>query len=197
MEPCKCPGTKDSDDWVVLAVEYDVASGSLCQHPVAASTKSFNNLDGEVQVQQSLGYTVEVTEEETFTHTGGTSLEIGTTFDVGVPLVVNGKISTGLTVSSKHIWGKTTSTTKTITAVFPCVAPAHRYVVCEGLMNVVTVSVPYTMTIKHNHYGCTCTSEGVYKNVHQAGFYLETKAYISVLSRDEAKYVKSVENQSP
>ena len=146
-------------------------------------------------MQQSFSYTTEVTEEETFTHTGGTSLEIGATFDAGVPLVVNGKISAGLTVSSEHTWGKTTSTTKT-TATLPYLAPAHRYVVCEGLMNVVTVSVPYTMTIKHNHYGCTCAFQGIYKNVHHTGLYLETKTYTSVPGGDEAKYVKSVENQS-
>ena len=155
-----------------------------------------NNLDGEDKVKESFSFTEEVTKEETFTHTVGASLEIGATFDIGVPRVWSGKILTALTPPYKHSFGKTISRTQSSSAIFTCTATAHRYAVCEAFMNFVTVSVPYTMTIKHNDYGCTCKSQGIYKSVYREGFYMEVTSYTSIPSADEAKYVKSVENQS-
>ena len=138
----------------------------------------------------------EVTEEEYYEHTAGVSLEIGLTFEVGVPVVSSAEISTTLSLSYKHTWGKTTSTTETREAELPCPAPTHRYVVCYRMINTVKTSHPYTMTLKHKHYGCTCTSTGTYENVHHTSIYLEPNTYTSIPSGDEAKDVKSVEDQS-
>ena len=194
-KPCQCSGTKDSDDWEVTGVDYDVASGSLSQHPIAAATKIVNNLNGEVEVEPTFSVSQEVTEEEYYEHTAGASLEIGATFDVGVPLVASAEISTTLTVSYEHTWGKTISKTETRSADLPCPAPAHRYVVCNAMVSAVKMSVPYTMTIKHKHYGCTCTSQGIYENVHHTSIYLEPNTYTSIPSGDEVKDVKPVEDE--
>ena len=138
----------------------------------------------------------EVTEEEYYEHTAGVSLEIVLTFEVGVPVVSSAEISTTLSLSYKHTWGMTTSTTETREAELPCPAPTHRYVVCYWMINTVKMSHPYTMTLKHKHYGCTCTSTGTYENVHHTSIYLEPNTYTSIPSGDEAKDVKSVEDQS-
>ena len=194
-KPCKCEGTKDPKDWEVLGVSYDVARGSLSQHPLAASSKTVNNLQGEVQVQPSFSISTTVTEEEEFKHTVGASLSVGATFSVGVPVVGEAEISTSLTLSYEHTFGKKTSKSESRTATLPCPAPAHRYVVCDGMINVVKMSVPYTMTIKHKHYGCTCDTKGVYENVHHTNIYLKTKSYTSIPSGDEVEDAKLVQDQ--
>ena len=196
MKACQCSGTKDSDDWKVIGVDYDVAKGSLSKQPLAAATKINNNLNGELDVTATFSVSKEVTEEEYYEHTAGVSLEIGLTFEAGVPVVGSAEISTTLSLSYEHTWGKTKSTTVTRTSELPCAAPAHRYVVCYGVVDTVKMSVPYTMTLKHKHYGCTCKSTGIYENVHHTQVYLETNTYTSIPSGDEAKDIKSVEDQS-
>ena len=195
-KPCKCEGTKDPKDWEVLGVSYDVARGSLSQHPLAASSKTVDNLQGETKIEPSFSITTTVTEEEEFTHTVGSSLTVGATFSVGVPLVAEAEISTSLTLSYEHTFGKKTSKSESRTATLPCPAPAHRYVICHGMVNVVKMSVPYTMTIKHKHYGCTCESKGVYENVHHTNIYLKPVTYTSKPSGDEVEDAKLVEDQS-
>ena len=195
-KPCQCSGTKDSDDWEVIGVDYDIAKGSLNKHPLAAATKINNNLNGELDVTATFTVSKEVTEEEYYEHTAGVSIEIGLTFEAGVPVVGSAEISTTLSLSYEHTWGKTKSTTITRTSELPCAAPAHRYVVCYGLVDTVKMSVPYTMTLKHKHYGCTCKSTGIYESVHHTQVYLETNTYTSIPSGDEAKDIKSVEDQS-
>ena len=195
-ESCICAGTKDSDDWEVVGVDYDIAKGSLSQHPVVAATKIGNNLNGKFELKQTFSISEEVTEEEYYKHTAGASPEIGATFEVGVPVVASAEISTTLSGSYEHTWGKTTSKTKKISAKLTCPAPAHRYVVCDAIINTVKMSVPYTMTIKHKHYGCICRSKGTYENVHHTGIDLKQNTYTSIPSGDEANDVKSVEDQS-
>ena len=195
-KPCKCEGTKDPKDWEVLGVSYDVARGSLSQHPLAASSKTVDNLQGETKIEPSFSITTTVTEEEEFTHTVGSSLTVGATFSVGVPLVAEAEISTSLTLSYEHTFGKKTSKSESRTATLPCPAPAHRYVICHGMVNVVKMSVPYTMTIKHKHYSCTCESKGVYENVHHTNIYLKPVTYTSKPSGDEVEDAKLVEDQS-
>ena len=56
-KPCKCYRTKDPKDWEVLGVSYDVARGSLNQHPLADSSKTVDNLQGETKVEPSFSIT--------------------------------------------------------------------------------------------------------------------------------------------
>ena len=195
-KPCKCEGKKDPKDWEVLGVSYDVARGSLSEHPIAASSKTVDNLNGEVQVEPSFSVSKTVTEEESFSHTVGSSLSVGASFSVGVPVVAEAEITTTLTLSYEHTFGKTKSKSETRTATLPCPAPAHRYVICHGMIKAVKMSVPYTMTIKHKHYGCTCESKGVYENVHHTNIYLKPVTYTSKPSGDEVEDAKLVEDQS-
>ena len=147
-KPCKCEGKKDPKDWEVLGVSYDIARGSLSEHPIAASSKTVDNLNGEVKVEPSFSVSKTVTEEESFSHTVGSSLSVGASFSVGVPVVAEAKITTTLTLSYEHTFGKTKSKSETRTATLPCPAPAHRYVICHGMVKAVKMSVPYTMKIK-------------------------------------------------
>ena len=57
------------------------------------------------------------------------------------------------------------------------------------------MSVPYTMTLKNKHYGCTCTSKGVYKSVKHTNIDLEPKTYTSIPSGDQVKDAKLIDDQ--
>lgn len=186
MRLCGC-GTrpKDPEQWQVTGIEYHENKGSMNQHPVAAASKIVDNLHGEAEVTPTFSITTEVTEEESFSHTAGAALETGATFSVGVPVVTSAEISTSLTLSYEHSFEKTTSKTEARTSTLPCPAPPHRYVICEGMINVVKISVPYTMTLKHKTLGCTCQSQGMYKNVHHTSIYLKPTTYKSKPNRDE------------
>ena len=186
-EPCKCQGSKDPKWWEVINVSYDVKKGSLNQQAVAASSKTVDNLNGESQIEPSFSIQTTVTEEETFSHTVGAALTVGAKFSFGVPGIGEGEISTSLTVSTERTFGKKTSKSEARTATLPCPAPPHRYVQCEGVINVVRMNVPYTMTIKHKHFGCTCNTQGVYENVHHTNIYLKAHTYTSKPSGDETE----------
>ena len=185
----------------MLSVSYDIPRGSVTLHPAAAITKTVDNLNGEVTVEASFSVTKKVTEEESFTHTTGTSITVGTTFSVGVPVVENllgfqASISRSLTVSSEHTFGRKTTNKLSRTAILQCPAPAHRYVRCEGFIKTARMTVPYTMKIKHRHYGCNCTSYGVYKNLHHSNIYLKTYTYKSRPSGNETEDANFIEDQS-
>ena len=180
----------------VLAGKYDIAKGSLSEYPVTSSSKTINNLYGEVQLETSFSISTTATEKESFTHTIGTELSVGATFSAGVPLVAEAEISTTLTVSYKHQFGKTTSKSVSRTATLPCSAPPRRHVVCNGIIKVKKMSVPYTTTLKNKQYGCTCTSKGVYKSVQHTNIYLEPTTYASVPSGNEAEYAKLIEDRT-
>ena len=193
---CKCGGTKNSKDWKVHSISYDIADGSLSEHPIVTSSRFVDNLEGEVQVEPSFTITKTVKEAESFSYTAGSSLSVGTSIIVGVPKVAPLKITSTLTHKRQHTFGKTKYKIETKTATFSCPAPAHRYVICKGMINTVKMSVPYTMTLKHKHYGCTCESKGVYKNTHHTKIYLKSKIYTSKPSEDEVEDAKLVEDQS-
>ena len=179
---------KDPEIWQVSGIEYETNKGTTSTHPVATSTKTVDNLDGEVEQDPNFSFSEQVTEEESFSHTVGAALEVGATFEVGVPVVASAEISTSLTLAYEHTFGKSTSKSETRTSTLPCKAPAHRYVVCEGMINVVKMRVPYKMTLKHKTLGCTCESRGVYESVHHTSIYLKVTTYKSKPNRDETYY---------
>ena len=136
-----------------------------------------------------------VTEEELFTHTVGTELSVAATFSTGVPLVAKAETTTTLTVNREHQFEKPTSKSETKTSTLPCTALPERYVICHGMVKVQKMSVPYTMTLKNKHYGCTCTSKGVYKSVKHTNIDLEPKTYTSIPSGDQVKDAKLIDDQ--
>ena len=178
-KPCKCLGEKDSKYWDVIDISYDIKKGSVDQNPVAASSKEVDNLQGEAELAPLFTVSTTVTEEEYFSHTSGTSLTIGSSFSFGVPRLGERTISQSLTGSKSHTFGERKSKSVTKSATFPCVAPPHRYAVCYGMINVSKMRVPYTMKIKHNVFGCTCTVEGVYEKVQHKNLYLKASTHTS------------------
>ena len=185
VKPCKCEGAKQSKYWDVININYDIKKGSLDQKPVAASSKEVDNLQGEAELAPSFTVTTTVTEEEYFSSTSSASLTIGSSFSFGVPGIGEGSISQSLTVSKSHTFGERKSESIAKSATFPCVAPPHRYAVCYGMINISRMRVPYTMKIKHNIFGCTCTVEGVYENVQHTNLYLKASTHTSKPSADE------------
>ena len=185
----------------MLNVSYNIPRGSVSLHPEVVISKTVDNLNGEATAEVSFSATKEVTEEESFTHTSGSSLTIGTTFSARVPVVEDllefeATASFSVTVSSEHTFGRKTTNTLSRTAVLQCRAPAHRYVRCKGMIKSVKMTVPYTMKIKNRHYGCKCTSYGVYKNLRYSNIYMKIYTYKSRPSGNETEDVNFMKDQS-
>ena len=66
--------------------------------------KTITNKSGQMQTTR---YTVtkSVTESSSFSHTAGASITVGTTFEVGVPLIAMGSISLSVSASYSYTSG--------------------------------------------------------------------------------------------
>ena len=174
VKPCLCGNTpKEWGWWEVTGVSYNFKEGSITSRPVAVGSKTINNIAGTLALTAMFNISVSVTEEEEFSYTNGTSPQIGETFTAGVPVAIGSKFLSDPSMPTLHTYGKRIMKKETRGAYLPCSAPAHSKVQCYGLLNLVKIDVPYTLTIKHRHYGCNCTSLGVYKKVHHSDIYLK------------------------
>ena len=182
VKPCMCGGTpKEWGWWEVTGVNYNMKEGFITSDPVTVSSKSINNLGGSLDLTAMFNVSASVIEEEEFSYTNGTSPQSGETFTMGVPVAMNSQFFPNPSMPALHTYGKRTMKKETREAYLPCAAPALSKVQCCGMLNIVRMNVPYKMTIKHKHYGCNCTSIGVYESVHHSDIYLkrdvQTPAY--------------------
>ena len=174
VKPCVCGGTpKEWGWWEVTGVNYNMKEGSITSDPVTVSSKSINNLGGSLDLTAMFNVTTSVIEEEEFSYNNGTSPQSGETFTMGVPVAMNSQFFPYPSMPALHTYGKRIMKKETREAYLPCAAPALSKVQCYGMLKVVRMNVPYKMTIKHKHYGCNCTSIGVYESVHHSDIYLK------------------------
>ena len=182
VKPCMCGGTpKEWGWWEVTGVNYNMKEVFITSDPVTVSSKSINNLGGSLDLTAMFNVSASVIEEEEFSYTNGTSPQSGETFTMGVPVAMNSQFFLNPSMPALHTYGKRIMKKETREAYLPCAAPALSKVQCCGMLNIVRMNVPYKMTIKHKHYGCNCTSIGVYESVHHSDIYLkrdvQTPAY--------------------
>ena len=174
VKPCLCGNIpKERGWWEVTGVSYNFKKGFIKCRAVSVSSKTINNLAGTLDLTAMFNMSVPVTEGEEFSYTNGTSPQTGETFTAGVPVAMGSKFLSYPSMPTLHTYGKRMMKKETRGAYLPCSAPAHSKVQCYGLLNLVEIDVPYTMTIKHRHYGCNCTSFGVYKSTHHSDIYLK------------------------
>ena len=174
VKPCMCGSTpKEWGWWEVIGVNYNMKKGSITSNPVTVSSKTINNLGGSLDLTAMFNVSVSVTEEEEFSYTNGTSPQSGETFTVGIPVAMNSQFFPNPSMPALHTYGKRIVKKAIRGAYLPCAAPAHSKVQCYGMLKIVRMTVPYKMTIKHRHYGCSCTSIGIYESVHHSDIYLK------------------------
>ncbi|XP_063678598.1 natterin-3-like [Bolinopsis microptera] len=101
-----------------------------------------------------------------FSRTTGASVTLGTSFEIGVPGIASGSISSEISASMEFSAGESSTVTKTVSVELPCTAPPNKKAVCKAVMIKDSVEVPYVMTWSHKRLNsCTCKEEGVFKEV--------------------------------
>jgi hypothetical protein len=104
-----------------------------------------NNLGGSVERTITRKISKTVTQTEHYANSVGVSITVGAKFETGIPTVGAGEVSTEVTSSFEHEWGKETSKSVTYETEIACKAAAHTKVVCKYVANKAKMNVPYTM----------------------------------------------------
>lgn len=156
---------RDDDVQFVTVEFYPDKQRILKDGPEILATEILANKSDLVQ---SMSFMVDKSTQKTssFTHEVGTSLEVGTEFEGGVPFLVKDKWSINLTVSYKYTWGKTESEMKGWHADFPVQVSGNSIVEAVASVFQSQADIPYTMTIVYKD-GHRDTSKGTYKGVDQ------------------------------
>jgi len=163
---CDCSKGINENDYELEVVEYHPGRGEVRAYtPERVGFQHIDNEDSSVEQSTQFAVSESVTETASFTHTAGASVTLGTSFEVGLPLVSKGQVSASVTASYEFSAGTEKSETKTMSATYNCVAPAGKNVSCEALLFKYRMTVPYTMTWQHKRLPCTCKSQGVFTEV--------------------------------
>ena len=163
--PCDCDHCCN-EKWKLQGIKYHIVSASVVYSPPEIlGIQVVDNRDGSGIPSIEFTVSKSVTETEIFTNTVGASLTVGTVFNVGVPIISDGKISTSLTRSYVHSSGKEKSVRKTISATYTCPGVPGKRKTCKSTLSMSRMDVPYTMILRHEDKGCTCESKGVFKKL--------------------------------
>lgn len=176
---CSC-SSSNTKGWKFVSIHYDVPKGTVRQKLVQAARHSINNLGHYgTNTLPSTSFSVQVSESSTrsFQYSHGKTFEIGASFEAGVPEVAKATISTRLSFSETYTYGRSKTTTKTVTNSFTCPARENKFSECTATVTESHVDVPYTMTMRHEYYGCYCTNAGIYKQVSKSGLHMVPKYY--------------------
>ncbi|KAK0209833.1 hypothetical protein IW262DRAFT_1281142 [Armillaria fumosa] len=157
--------TMDFEDMIVKSVDYDVAQGKILTvtpHVLANQTLT-NNSDDEQEMSFSFSETV--THTSKFEHTTGFTIEVGTEFSAGLPLVAEGKISVSVSHSNEFTFGTENTFSKTYTANFPVKAGPKKTVRGVSSVQEGTLEVPYTIHLASKSTGVWVETKGIWRGV--------------------------------
>ena len=129
-------------------VEFHCDRGKLeATNPKVLAVQEISNKSSQPQSVE-FSYSETVSNSSSFTHQWGRSISSAAKFSCEVPTVVKGEITTTLTGSVSHTWGKTETFQKTVSGKHPVVAARFTKVICEVVANEAKMEVPYTMHFK-------------------------------------------------
>ena len=171
---CDCNSGIIVGKWEFVSIKFDTNGGQVrFSPPAVVGKKVINNLKGTQS--PSIAFTVakEVVERESFSHTAGASLTVGTEFKTGVPIVAEGKVKVEFTVSYQFQYGKEKEKKTTKSATFRCPAGPKLKVTCLVTLSTQEMSVPYTMKLRHKQRGCECFSNGTYDKISATNMHME------------------------
>ncbi|KAJ5968208.1 hypothetical protein N7501_004456 [Penicillium viridicatum] len=128
--------------WELQGVAYDIDNGTIGNPvPIVLGSQISSN-DTDVPQTPSLNLTYQVAETSSFSNTTGVSLEVGATFEAGVPFVAEGKIETKITAETEFTWGQSKTTTVTVGEQVPVNTPPHSRIRAKASMTTSTMDVP-------------------------------------------------------
>ncbi|KAL8949159.1 MAG: hypothetical protein Q9222_004708 [Ikaeria aurantiellina] len=153
------------EDMAVARIVYKIPD-SVMSIPAESTLTSIEsgNHTGEPQ-KKTVVISKTIEEESSFESQLGFTLTIGTEFKTGFPGIVDGKVSTELSISTNFTWGSVhrSSTTWSDTIEINMLPNTNYRVV--GKASRAVIDVPFTATLRSPVTGVTTTMEGVYKGV--------------------------------
>lgn len=123
-----------------------------------------DNRHGTVERVLEKEFTKTFAQTESWGHTAGASITVGTTFKTGVPSISEGEISMEVSASYEHTWGTEQYEEETYSTNVKCSAPPGTKTVCDYITNAAELDVPYTMHLTQEGGG-TKTINGVWTGV--------------------------------
>ena len=165
----------------IESIDYDLDNGKILESkPVVLSTVTNENKtdtgDQKMLFKYEQSSVHSTSNTSSFNHTAGASLQVGTTFSWGVPIILEHEISASLTTGYEHSWGQETTVSNDFSsssaASVEVVAPPKTTVKCDFKMQKSEMEVPYVITMKSGR-----TNRGVWHGVNcydfKASFYHE------------------------
>jgi hypothetical protein len=141
-----CNGKTDPiKDIAINSIDYDVQNGKIIQS--APTDLAQQNLKNDTEIEQSamVELNESVTEISGWSDTLGIKVGVSTTFQTGIPIIANGKITVSVEVSNSYTWNGSTSKTKAWKYSVPSKIPPKTEISCLFSVTVSTLSVPYTL----------------------------------------------------
>ena len=170
---CDCKNGKGGSSWEFESIKYSINDGKVhLRPPMELGRQIIDNRAGNTNPSIDFTISKSVTETESFTHTAGLSLTVGTEFKTGIPFLAEGKISLSVTASYEFSYGKEKSVTKTKSAKYACIAAVGKTTTCTATLRMAEINVPYIMTVRHKKKGCKCTSKGFFRRVSSTNMHL-------------------------
>lgn len=153
------------EEFDVIKIEYhNDASAILTQIPdFITRWSSINNSSIDQTLSTNFGSSA--TKTSSFSNTVGVSLNVSSSFSVGVPCVLGGKIDVSATSSASRTWGKSETVADTRNYNFQLVVPAHSRVVATAQVTQYKMRVGYTTYLKGRTSGREVRLDGVWEGV--------------------------------
>jgi hypothetical protein len=134
--------------WDVEEVTYDVNSSTIRgTTPEIIATTTVENDTGTAQ-SSTVNLSKSVTETSSFTFMTGFSLTVGTSFEAGIPLVVDGKVSVQGTATTQFTWGKSKSITTTVGEMVKVDTPPYSKIQATASMKSSNIDIPCRMKLR-------------------------------------------------
>lgn len=135
--------------------------------PTSLSKVILTNNDNNEQ-EVTLSETVTLTQQKSWGHVVGVKAGVETTFETGIPMIVNGEVTVSAEVSYEHNWGESETTSSTVGVAAKVRVPGKHCMVAEVVAKRSKLMVPYTATFKEYKKGQlihTSQKSGVFENV--------------------------------
>lgn len=153
------------DNFTITKIEYNTDQTAILERaPDFVVNWSANNATS-VSQQMSTNFGSTASKTSTFSKTLGVSFSMTGTVKVGIPFIVDGKVSTTLGTSASATWGESETTQDTRNYNFQIVVPAMRRVVATATVSRFHMKLGYTAYLTGVNTGRTIKVKGVWDGV--------------------------------
>ena len=129
----------------VSKIEYDLDFAQELRSEIRELySETAHNNSNEVQTVTISG-SESVSEQSGWSNSLTTKVEVKTTFETGIPFVLNGRIETSASVQDTYVWNGSKSKTKTWSFTVPMKVPPHKTASAFISVHLSTIVVPYML----------------------------------------------------